>query len=89
MRRDQVLIRRNIEIILIKSLVRRNPKRSKNMRLILSEKDKHIIVSVLGDYATEIDRQATKSKEDLDTYKRIENIISQVAFGFDKEEKEE
>ena len=37
------------------------------MRLILSEKDKHIIVTVLGDYATEIDRQATKSKEDLDT----------------------
>ena len=59
------------------------------MRLILSEKDKHIIVTVLGDYATEIDRQATKSKEDLDTYKRIENIISQVAFGLDKEEKEE
>ena len=51
------------------------------MRLILSEKDKHIIVTVLGDYATEIDRQSTKSKEDLDTYKRIENIISQVAFG--------
>ena len=50
------------------------------MRLILSEKDKHIIVTVLGDYATEIDRQRTKSKEDLDTYKRIENIISQVGF---------
>jgi hypothetical protein len=46
-------------------------------------------VTVLGDYATEIDRQSTKSKEDLDTYKRIENIISQVAFGFDKEEKED
>ena len=59
------------------------------MRLILSEKDKHIIVTVLGDYATEIDRQATKTKEDLDTYKRIENIISQVAFGNDKEEKQE
>ena len=28
------------------------------MRLILSEKDKHIIVTVLGDYATEIDRQS-------------------------------
>jgi len=59
------------------------------MRLILSEKDKHIIVTVLDEYATEIDRQATKTKEDLDTYKRIENIISQVAFGIDKEEKEE
>ena len=59
------------------------------MRLILSEKDKHIIVTVLCDYATEIDRQRTKTKEDLDTYKRIENIISQVAFGIDKEEKEE
>ena len=59
------------------------------MRLILSEKDKHIIVSVLGDYATEIDRQATKSKEDLYTYKRIQNIISQVSLGFDKEEKQE
>jgi hypothetical protein len=46
-------------------------------------------VTVLGDYATEIDRQATKTKEDLDTYKRIENIISQVAFGIDKEEKQE
>ena len=32
------------------------------MRLILSEKDKHIIVTVLGDYATEIDRQRTKTK---------------------------
>jgi len=59
------------------------------MRLILSEKDKHIIVTVNGEYTTEIDRQATKSKEDLDTYKRIENIISQVAFGIDKEEKQE
>ena len=59
------------------------------MRLILSEKDKHIIVTVIDAYATEIDRQATKSKEDLDTYKRIENIISQVAFGIDKEEKQE
>ena len=46
------------------------------MRLILSEKDKHIIVTVLGDYATEIDRQATKSKEDLDTYRRIERHYS-------------
>lgn len=59
------------------------------MRLILSEKDKHIIVSVLGDYATEIDRQATKSKEDLDTYRRIREIILQVACGNDKEEKQD
>ena len=59
------------------------------MRLILSEKDKHIIVTVLGDYANEIDRQRTKTKEDLDTYKRIENIISQVAFGIDNEGKQE
>ena len=59
------------------------------MRLILSEKDKHIIVTVLGDYATEIDRQSTKTKEDLDTSRRIENIIRQVAFGIDKEQKQE
>ncbi len=57
------------------------------MRLILSEKDKHIIVTVLGDYATEIDRQPNKSIADKDTYKRISNIISQVAFGKDNEEK--
>ena len=57
------------------------------MRLILSEKDKHIIVIVLGDYATEIDRQPNKSIADKDTYKRISNIISQVAFGKDDEEK--
>ena len=59
------------------------------MRLILSEKDKHIIVTVLGDYATEIDRQSTKTKEELDTQKRIENVISQVAVGIDKEQKQE
>ena len=56
------------------------------MRLLLSEKDKNIIVTVLGDYGTHIDRQATKSIEDMDTYKRIANIISQIAFGRDTEE---
>ena len=38
------------------------------MRLILSEKDKHIIVTVLGDYATEIDRQPNKSIVEKETY---------------------
>tara|TARA_R110000803_G_scaffold1042_3_gene3469 strand:+ start:454 stop:684 length:231 start_codon:yes stop_codon:yes gene_type:complete len=59
------------------------------MRLLLSEADKEIIVRVLGTHGWDIQRKDKRTKEEDMEVLRINNIISQVVFGMDKEEVKE